>query len=463
MEAFLSSDVTLNIKMLVLNLHGSMTEMAEGGGPGGARPVSYADALSKRAGCAAADLYLSCQLHAHGRPLGLPERTCNTPGSRLRWNEWITFRAKYCDLSPDAWIAITLVGSGAPRSSLNIGAAKISLFTDARQLRTGVVKVMFDVVAADGVAAAAVSKVDVGGGGVVVAPPSASSSSAAAGIGGSLADDETEIARLEELATRHENAMAHTDRALDWLNRPTYAHLERRQQEIGRRLERHFISVQLPELEYQVLFHEKLPPTLPVRLPPPSSSSTTSSSAAAAEKASAAASAANEKSGVGAAGLHDAPIVLLSDAEQHRDNPAVHKHHKLARSLLSAGFAKELKPDSEERRRLDSLVALPPTTRLREEDRYSVSQPHIPRHASLHTTSIPHHTPLSPLSTPPTATHAHRELMWKFRYSLTKEKRALTKLLKCVDWADTREVQQAQSLVEQWALVDVQVCCVFAC
>ena len=53
--------------------------------------------------------------------------------------------------------------------------------------------------------------------------------------------------------------------------------------------------------------------------------------------------------------------------------------------------------------------------------------------------------------------------MWKFRYSLTKEKRALTKLLKCVDWADTREVQQAQSLVEQWALVDVQVCCVFAC
>ena len=52
--------------------------------------------------------------------------------------------------------------------------------------------------------------------------------------------------------------------------------------------------------------------------------------------------------------------------------------------------------------------------------------------------------------------------MWKFRYSLTKEKRALTKLLKCVDWADTREVQQAQSLVEQWALVDVQVCCVLA-
>ena len=86
--------------------------------------------------------------------------------------------------------------------------------------------------------------------------------------------------------------------------------------------------------------------------------------------------------------------MLVNDLEQHRDNPALHKHHKLARSLLSAGFAKELKPDAEERRRLETLVAYPPTTKLREED---------------------------------------EALMWKFRYSLTKEKRALTKLLKCVD------------------------------
>ena len=78
-------------------------------------------------------------------------------------------------------------------------------------------------------------------------------------------------------------------------------------------------------------------------------------------------------------------------ASFRRDNPALHKHHKLARSLLSAGFAKELKPDSDERRRLEGLVQSPPTTRLPEED---------------------------------------RELLWKFRYSLTKEKRALTKLLK---------------------------------
>ena len=75
------------------------------------RAPTYAECLSRRAGCAAEDLYLSFQLHAHGKPLGLPERTSNTPGSRLRWNEWVTFRAKYRDLSPDAHIMLTLYGS----------------------------------------------------------------------------------------------------------------------------------------------------------------------------------------------------------------------------------------------------------------------------------------------------------------------------------------------------------------
>ena len=108
--------------------------------------------------------------------------------------------------------------------------------------------------------------------------------------------------------------------------------------------------------------------------------------------------------------------MLLSDVESLRDNPALHKHHKLARSLLSAGFARELKPDAAERRKLQELVQKPPTYLPREEE---------------------------------------RELLWKFRYSLTKEKRALTKLLKCVDWGDAREVQQAHTLVHaEWIAVE---------
>ena len=46
--------------------------------------------------------------------------------------------------------------------------------------------------------------------------------------------------------------------------------------------------------------------------------------------------------------------------------------------------------------------------------------------------------------------------MWKFRYQLTNEKKALTKLLKCVDWADQREVHAAYALLQLWVSVDVQ-------
>ena len=329
-SAFLSSDVALNIKLNACNLHGSMPEV---GADGADRPLSYADGLARRAGVAVSDLYLSCQLHAHGQPLGLPERTCNMPGSRLRWNEWITFRAKYCDLSPDAWVALTLVGSAAPSAARTIGTARLALFNDAQQLRTGVVTVLLDVALDENGCASAAPTAPTADAAIAAASmPSAEAT-------GSAADVE-EMSRLEELASRHEEVTAQADPHLDWLNRPTFQHLEKRQHELSRRLERHLLSLQLPDFEYPVLFHERsvsLPLLQPRKPPQPPRSGASSASV------SAASSAADKGEGKSAAGLHDAPIVLLSDLESHRDNPALYKHHKLARSLLSAGFAKELK------------------------------------------------------------------------------------------------------------------------
>jgi phosphatidylinositol 3-kinase len=342
-------------------------------------------------------LYLSCQLHAHGQPLGLPERTCNMPGSRLRWNEWITFRAKYCDLSPDAWVALTLIGSAGPLAARTIGTARLPLFSEAQQLRTGVVTVLLDLSqGGDAVAEAAANGVGEATG------------EATSGAAGCAADVE-EMARLEELAARHEEVTAQADRHLDWLNRPTFVHLEQRQLELSRRIERHLLSVQLPDFEYPVLFHEKVV-SLPLLQPQKQASQTprgggggSSSSLISAGSSGAggagglrAVTEAGARASGWASGLHDSPVsvVLVSDLERPENNPALHKHHKLARSLLSAGFVKELKPDAEERRRLEALVQQPPTTRLREEE---------------------------------------RELLWKFRYSLTGNKRALVKFLLSVE------------------------------
>lgn len=52
-------------------------------------------------------------------------------------------------------------------------------------------------------------------------------------------------------------------------------------------------------------------------------------------------------------------------------------------------------------------------------------------------------------------TSEEKDLLWKFRFYLTRDKRALTKFLKCVIWTDPTEVKQAIELLSRWTEVDV--------
>ncbi|RCH89917.1 Phosphatidylinositol (PI) 3-kinase, partial [Rhizopus stolonifer] len=54
-----------------------------------------------------------------------------------------------------------------------------------------------------------------------------------------------------------------------------------------------------------------------------------------------------------------------------------------------------------------------------------------------------------------TLTPEEKDLVWKFRFYLTREKRALTKFLKCVVWTDSIEVRQAVDLLPLWADINV--------
>ena len=194
------------------------------------------------------------------------------------------------------------------------------------------------------------------------------------------------------------------DETRGWLDRQTYSLLERQRQEVERKLERHFLCVHLPQFEHSVLHHTAdaavpLPPA-----PRPAPAARRRSTARAAEGPPL------------ADGLAQATIVLPADRELFRPSPIVAKHHKLARTLLSAGFARDLKPDVDERAALAMLCALPPTQPLKESE---------------------------------------RELIWKFRYSLVPNKGGLTKMLRCVDWGDAREAAGARQLAAQWAAVPV--------
>jgi phosphatidylinositol 3-kinase len=50
-----------------------------------------------------------------------------------------------------------------------------------------------------------------------------------------------------------------------------------------------------------------------------------------------------------------------------------------------------------------------------------------------------------------------KDLLWKFRFYLTRDKKGLTKFLKAVDWSDPIETEQAvTTLLPLWVDVDVE-------
>ena len=94
------------------------------------------------------------------------------------------------------------------------------------------------------------------------------------------------------------------------------------------------------------------------------------------------------------------------------ENPAERKHQKLSRSLGRGVVDMELKPDGAEKRRLSAIINLPPTRPLDIES---------------------------------------QNLIWKFRFALRDDSRALTKFLKCVDWSDPVETKASVQLMYEWA------------
>ncbi|XP_044740511.1 phosphatidylinositol 3-kinase catalytic subunit type 3 isoform X4 [Chrysoperla carnea] len=112
-----------------------------------------------------------------------------------------------------------------------------------------------------------------------------------------------------------------------------------------------------------------------------------------------------------------ADMVTVPDPEILQENLVESKHHKLARSLRSGGNDKDTKPNADVRDMLNAIVAYPATVQLSNEE---------------------------------------QDLVWKFRFYLSNQKKALTKFLKCVNWKVSGEVRQALAMLQQWAPMDVE-------
>ncbi|XP_061130467.1 phosphatidylinositol 3-kinase catalytic subunit type 3 isoform X2 [Syngnathus typhle] len=115
--------------------------------------------------------------------------------------------------------------------------------------------------------------------------------------------------------------------------------------------------------------------------------------------------------------LPSCEIVKVPDPQMGMENLVESKHHKLARSLRSGPSDHDLKPNAATRDQLNIIVSYPPTKQLSSEE---------------------------------------QDLVWKFRYYLTTQEKALTKFLKCVNWDLPQEAKQALELLGKWRPMDVE-------
>ena len=103
-------------------------------------------------------------------------------------------------------------------------------------------------------------------------------------------------------------------------------------------------------------------------------------------------------------------LVLTLDYENEEDNPVEDKYRTLAHDLLRGLVDPALKPDRKQREQLATIIDSPSYHPTREE----------------------------------------KDLLWRFRFSLVDNRKALTKFLLAVDWTVDSEVVQAAELLEQW-------------
>jgi phosphatidylinositol 3-kinase len=103
-------------------------------------------------------------------------------------------------------------------------------------------------------------------------------------------------------------------------------------------------------------------------------------------------------------------LVPFLDYENENDNPVEDKYRTLAHDILRGLVDPALKPDREQRHRLAQII------------------------------DSPSHHP----------TREEKDLLWRFRFSLVENARAVTKFLLAVDWSMESEVVQAAELLEQW-------------
>lgn len=341
------------------------------------------------------DLFVEVQLYDKGIPISPTVTTSYKPfNTRWNWNEWLILPLRFNDIPRTVQLCITIYDCGGPEKIIPIGGSTISLFNKNGLLRQG----MMDLRIWPGQTADGGSNGNHSG--------SSSSSVQVIENNRTLTPGKgpkgNRMHHLNKLTKKHRlNQLP----KLDWLDRLTFSEIETICEKEKRESTFMFLNVEFPVAEYSgiqynILAYEKNSQDL---LDLGNFDNTADNSNNSNNRIIAAAEQITKK--------------WLPDHEIFLDNLVENKHHALSRCTRTGLSDIELKPNALIRDQLNTIVNYPPTKHLSAEE---------------------------------------QDQVWKFRYYLSSNKRALTKFLKCVKWELIDEEQQSLELLEKWAPIDEQ-------
>jgi len=201
---------------------------------------------------------------------------------------------------------------------------------------------------------------------------------------------------------------------IDWLDNLIFRKIERiNKQSPAKAKDEHYLFIDFPRFDFPIVYSEYEYKTSGSNLSANNMSPTNSSMNTGNTQ--------RQTRGMsdGAPGGDAGPSRLpfrVFDPEVTRDNPAESKHRRLVRSQRNGIVDRDLKPNAKIRDELNEILNYGPTHEL---------------------------------------TSDEKDLIWKFRFYLTRDKRALTKFVKSVAWGDPSESKSAVQLIPKWTEIDV--------
>lgn len=370
------------------------------------------------------------------------------------WNEWLELPISISTLPQSSQLAITVWdlsptgGPGAKGHAIPFGGTTISLFDKDNTLQKGKQKCrLYRHKAADGFSSTTTP---------AVPSPRKHRGADRPNSDQVVSPEEEELDRLEKLFKKHE--MGEIPR-VDWLDSLVFKAVEKKREHVEasvklssrvrRRVskskrkaedtdgapstkseaeddevesdkeegDRYTLLIDFPKFDFPIVFtdHEYAPPPISsqahhapptgnVNLKPP-------------PEVQLGPGINGTGNGIGDDDENAPPLIRIYDPEVGaKDNPAESKHRRLVRSHRTGVLDRDLKPNAKIRDELNTIMSYGPTQELNAEE---------------------------------------KDLVWKFRHHLRRDKRALTKFVKSVAWHDQSEARQAVQLLPKWTEIDV--------